>query len=61
MSPDVRNVLTLMVVGQVPCAVAGGFSAAGDRSWTPWVLGFGAQAAYVVAALAWERIKRRTT
>lgn len=54
---DIRNLATLMIVGLVPCALAGGFSQYGDSHILPWALGFGAQAVYVASAIAWRRWK----
>lgn len=44
----------IMVVGLVSFTLAGGWGRSGDTSWLPWGLGFGAQAAFVGAVLAWR-------
>lgn len=54
MDADLRTAAILMVVGFVPCWLAGGLDA-GNTTVLPWALGFGAQALLIAGVLAWRR------
>lgn len=60
-STDMRNLIILLVVGLVPCALTGGFGSYGDTHALPWALGFGAQAALVCGVLALRKMRRSST